>query len=82
MIFKKLAEEAQDVPEIFTGEFTNKEFLTYGLDDMAYVRPVQIDGVMAYAVYGADGTPLAVQKTYDEAAVIISRNGMDVSILH
>ncbi len=82
MIFKKDADAAQMTPEIFTSEFTNKEFLTYGLDDMAYVRPVQIDGVTAYAVHGADGTPLAVQKSHDEAAVIISRNGMDVSTLH
>lgn len=82
MIFKKDAEKAQLTPEIFTREFTNKEFLSYGLHDMAYVRAVEIDGTLAYAVHGADGTPLTVQKSYDEASVVISQNGMDVSTVH
>lgn len=82
MIFKKTDEKGETLPEVFTREFTNKEFLKFGMEEMAYVRPVQIDGMTAYAVHGADGTPLTVQKTHDEAAVIISQNGMEASTVH
>lgn len=68
------------IPEVFR-DFTNKEFLSFGLHDMAYVRAVDVDGRTAYAIHAADGTPLSVMEDRANAERTISNNDMDVATL-
>jgi len=39
---------------------TAKQLAQLGLLQLAYVRPVMMDGEVAFAIHGADGTPVAV----------------------
>ena len=36
------------------------DFATLGMSDLAYVKPVEVDGQTAYAIHAADGTQMAV----------------------
>lgn len=42
-----------------------------GLLQLAYIRPVMMDGALAYAIHGADGAPMAVAPDRDRAAAAI-----------
>ena len=41
--------------------FTARDFEALGLEQLAYVKPVKVDGRTACAVHAADGTELAVR---------------------
>ncbi len=40
---------------LLTGDFGN-----FGVEDIAYVKSVTVDGQKLYAIHAADGTPLTV----------------------
>ena len=37
---------------------SSREFAEFGRTEMAYVKPVELDGATAYAIHAADGTYL------------------------
>jgi hypothetical protein len=53
-----------------------------GLPDVAYVKPVEIDGVTGYAVYAADGNQLTVLEDRDSAFATILENDMEPVSVH
>jgi len=59
-----------------------QDFLSFGMHDIAYVREVDIDGKSGYAVHAADGTPLSVLNSLNEALHIIAHNDLETAILH
>lgn len=36
------------------------DFAALGVDNLAYVKAVEVEGVTGYAIHAADGTPLTV----------------------
>jgi hypothetical protein len=58
------------------------DFLRLGTDDVAYIKQVETPSGLAYAIHGADGSPLAVVKTYTLAEVTIKRNDMEPMAAH
>lgn len=71
-------------PDIFKlhKDVSNKDFLTFGIEDIAYVRPVMIEDRKAFAIHAADGTPLSVVESEDSALATIHDNDMDPVRLH
>lgn len=59
-----------------------QDFLTFGMHDIAYIRQVYIDGRDGFAVHAADGTPLSVLDSFDEAQQIILHNDLEFAVLH
>ncbi len=59
-----------------------QDFLSLGVHDIAYVREIDVDGKASYAVHAADGTPLSVLKSLNEALHIIEHNDLETAILH
>jgi hypothetical protein len=41
-------------------QLSARELALFGMQDLAYVKPVIVNGVTAYAVHAADGTQIAV----------------------
>ena len=37
-----------------------RELALFGMQDLAYIKPVTIEGTIGYAVHAADGTQIAV----------------------
>jgi hypothetical protein len=57
------------------------EFARLGLSQIAYVRPVLVEGSPAFAIHGADGQPLAVAPSHETAiAAIVEHEMMPISI--
>jgi hypothetical protein len=53
-----------------------------GVAEIAYVKPVMMNGVRAYAIHAADGTPMAVAGDCDLAVAAIRQHEMLPSLVH
>jgi len=63
-------------------EISPQALMTMGVSDLAYVRPIQIEGQNLFAVYAADGTQLTVLPSYELAVVTIRRNDLEPVSIH
>lgn len=71
-------------PQIFVKlrEISAQDFLALGKEQVAYVRPVEIDGKKAFSVHAADGTPMIVLENYNSAINLLVREDMVPATLH
>lgn len=53
-----------------------------GLQEMAYVKPVVVNGTHAFAIHAADGTPMAVAQDQDLAMAAIVQHEMVPALVH
>ncbi len=58
------------------------DFALYGAEQIAYVKPVHIDGVEAFAIFAADGRELAVIEGRDLADATVRQNDMEPLSVH
>lgn len=66
----------------FLKAISSKEFLDFGKEDIAYVRPVKIDGQKLFAIHAADGTPLSIMQNKREAVMVVEKNDMEAATVH
>jgi hypothetical protein len=59
-----------------------RDFLSLGLDQWAYVRPITQDGGEAFAIHAADGTRVAAFATREAAFSAILHHDMEPLQLH
>lgn len=53
-----------------------------GMAQMAYVKPVMVDGEAAFAIHAADGTPMALAGDCDVAFAAIRQHEMMPILVH
>ncbi len=53
-----------------------------GLSQIAYVRPVVVDGSPGFAIHAADGTPMAVASDEGTAMAAIAQHDMIPALVH
>jgi len=53
-----------------------------GVSQIAYVKPVMMNGVRAFSIHAADGTPMAVAGDCDVAVAAIRQHEMLPSLVH
>lgn len=53
-----------------------------GLQHVAYVKPVQVDGEDAYSIHAADGTEIAVLEDREVAFATIRQHDMQAVCVH
>jgi hypothetical protein len=53
-----------------------------GMEDLAYVKPVVIDGAGAFAVYAANGTQIAVMADREVAFAVVRQHDMEPVSVH
>ena len=58
------------------------DLMALGVSDLAYVRPVEIEGQSLFAVYTADGTQVAVLPSREAAVATILRHDLEVVSIH
>lgn len=61
---------------------TIKDFINLGMNDLAYVKAVTIEGRPLYAIHAADGTPLTVVSDRNVALATIRQHEMDAASVH
>jgi hypothetical protein len=59
-----------------------EQFVALGVSQLAYVKPVMMNGARAFAIHGADGTPMAVAGDEDVALAAIVQHEMVPSRVH
>jgi hypothetical protein len=58
------------------------ELAMLGVQDLAYIKQVIVDGVIGYAVHAADGTHIAVLADRDVAFATVRQHDMEPVSVH
>ncbi|QHC34472.1 DUF1150 family protein [Komagataeibacter xylinus] len=77
LLHSEPAEPTTSPHMISTGELRG-----LGMEAVAYIRTVQVEGENAFAIHAADGTPLAVAEDRDDAVNAIVQHDMMLVPLH
>ena len=56
---------------------SSSAFLSLGVNQIAYIRPINVMHQTAYALYAADGSRLAVIETLEGAVIAARQNDLD-----
>ncbi|WP_137176709.1 DUF1150 family protein [Roseomonas sp. AR75] len=59
-----------------------QDFARLGLEELAYVRPVVLNGARAFAIHAADGTPIGAAPSSQLAAAAILQHEMEPVAVH
>ena len=73
--------ETQDMPQfapqrIDIRHMTVEQLAGLGVSQIAYIKPVLMNGTQAFAIHAADGTPMAMADTRDVAVAAIRQHEM------
>jgi len=63
-------------------QLSPEDFAAFGVDNVAYVKPVLVNGVTAFAVHAADGTPLTVLPDREVASAAVRQNDLEPMSVH
>lgn len=77
-----MTETRHTEPSDILKNLSKQDFLNFGMQQVAYIRPVQIQSRQAYAIHAADGTPLSIMDTMDTALIAVRHNDMEPIRLH
>ena len=58
------------------------DWARFGAEDIAYVRPVVVNGVRAMAIHAADGTPIGAAPSSELAVAAILQHEMEPALVH
>jgi hypothetical protein len=61
---------------------TQAQLMQLGMADVAYVKPVWMNGATAFAIYAADGSPMAMAADCDMAIAAIVQHEMCPALVH
>ena len=61
---------------------TVQQLAQLGVSQIAYVRPVVVNGQRGFAIHGADGTPMAVAGDQEVAFAAILQQDMVPALVH
>jgi hypothetical protein len=61
---------------------TVEQLAGLGVSQIAYVKPVMMNGTLAFAIHAADGTPMAMADDQDLAVAAIRQHEMLPTLVH
>lgn len=59
-----------------------QDFAAFGVDNLAYVKPVTLHGSTSFSIHAADGTPLTVMPERTVAFAAVRQNDMEPLSVH
>ena len=63
-------------------QMTTTDLATLGMQDIAYVKPVVVDGNAGFAIHAADGTQMALIGDRDIAFAVVRQNELEPVSVH
>jgi hypothetical protein len=63
-------------------QLSARELALFGIQDIAYIKRVEIDGAAGYAVHAADGTKIAVLPARDLAFAAVRQHDLEPLSVH
>ena len=58
------------------------DWARFGAQEIAYIRPVMVNGVQGMAIHAADGTPIGAAPTAEMAIAAILQHEMAPALVH
>jgi len=71
-----------DRPFLDVRHISASQLAQLGVSELAYVKPVIVNGAVAYAIHSADGTPMAIAPERDLAMAAIRQHEMIPVLVH
>jgi len=65
-----------------TPALSPKDFAAFGVNLVAYVKPVAMEGAQAFSVHAADGTPLTIINDRATAYAAVRQHEMEPLSVH
>ncbi len=65
-----------------TPQISQQDFKVLGMNDLAYIRGVEVDGASAFAVHAADGRQVAVLPSREQAYAAVLQHQMTPVEVH
>jgi hypothetical protein len=59
-----------------------RELALFGMQDLAYIKAVTVDGTRGYAIYAADGTQIAMVPDRDVAFATVRQHDLEPLSAH
>lgn len=66
----------------WTKAMSARELAMLGMQDLAYIKHIVVDGGSGYAVHAADGTHIAVLDDRDVAFATVRQHGLEPVSVH
>ena len=63
-------------------KMTQDQLAQLGVPDLAYIKPVIMNGTAAFAIHAADGSPMAVATERDMAIAAVVQHEMMPALVH
>jgi len=63
-------------------QMTANDLAMFGVQDVAYVKRVVVDGTAGYAIHAADGTQMALIPDRDIAFAVVRQNELEPVSVH
>ncbi|MEM6781228.1 MAG: DUF1150 family protein [Pseudomonadota bacterium] len=75
-------EESQNMHDLLK-QISVQDFLSMGVDQIAYIKPIQMDdNHTGFSVHAADGRQISMIDSYPSAVALIQQNDMHPITLH
>ena len=83
MKFDDMPDGAAGAPQPFSiRSLSDADWAQFGARQIAYVRPVVVNGVHAMAIHAADGTPIGAAPNTELAVAAIIEHAMAPALVH
>jgi hypothetical protein len=63
-------------------DMTQDQLAQLGVSNLAYIKPVMMNGTAAFAIHAADGSPMAVATERDLAIAAVVQHEMLPALVH
>jgi hypothetical protein len=63
-------------------QMSARELALFGMQDLAYIKAVVVDGATGYAVHAADGTQIAMLSNRDVAFATVRQHDLEPVSVH
>lgn len=64
------------MPVMDIRQISVQQLAILGVSQIAYLKPVEVNGTLGVAIHAADGTPMAVAGTRDIATAVVMQHEM------
>lgn len=71
-----------NLPRTALRSLSEQDFLTFGVQHVAYIRPVTLMNKNVFAIHAADGTPISITESEKLALQAIAHHDLDAVRVH
>ncbi len=80
----QFSNDSADLPQVALAlrELSSQDWARFGVQEIAYLRPVVVNGVPAMSIHAADGTPIGAAPNAELAIAAIEQHELAAVRVH